>query len=84
VAATASGCLQIDDQGRKNLLFFAGKETGLQFQSGAFVSGGSCSGVIVVCSEDAAKIHAFPSNMPAESQVCAICGKPVPSYLPLG
>jgi len=79
VAGAASGCLQIDDVGRKNLLFFAGKETGLTYQSGAYHT--SCSGVIVVCSENASKIHAFPSSIPAESQVCARCGIPVPSYL---
>jgi hypothetical protein len=43
--------LQIEDAGRKNLLFFTGKETGLTFQSGIFTA--SCSGVIVVCSENA-------------------------------
>jgi hypothetical protein len=79
VAGAASGCLQIDDQGRKNLVFFAGKETGLTFQSGAATI--SCSGVIVVCSETSGKIHAFPSSLAAESQVCALCGKRVPSHL---
>src|SRR5689334_7580821 len=37
IAGAASGCLQIDDAGRKNLLFFAGEETGLTYQSGSFV-----------------------------------------------
>lgn len=80
VAGAASGCLQIDDRGRKNLLFSAGQETGLTFQSGAPTI--SCSGVIVVCSETSGKIHAFPNALPAESQKCAMCGKLVPSYLP--
>jgi hypothetical protein len=81
VAGPASGCLQIDDRGRKNLLFFAGKETGLTFQSGRPTI--HCSGVIVVCSETSGKIHAFPNDLPAESQKCALCKKLVPSYLPL-
>jgi hypothetical protein len=81
VAGAASGCLQIDDAGRKNLLFFAGKETGLTFQSGAPTI--SCSGVIVVCSETSGKIHAFPNSIPAESQKCALCGTLVPSHLPV-
>jgi hypothetical protein len=80
VAGAASGCLQIDDIGRKNLLFFAGKETGFTFQSG--VSPVSCSGVIVVCSERSGRVHAFPNALPAESQNCALCGRLVPSYLP--
>jgi hypothetical protein len=79
VAGTASGCLQIDDKGRKNLIFFAGKETGLQYQSGVFSA--SCSGVVVVCSEDAGKIHAFPSDLAAESQICQFCYRPTPSDL---
>jgi hypothetical protein len=79
VAGAASGCLEIDDRGRKNLLFFAGKETGLTYQSGGFMI--SCSGVIVVCCEDAARIHAFPNSMSAESHTCVICGRRVPTYL---
>lgn len=79
IAGAASGCLEIDDRGRKNLLFFAGKETGLTFQSGRPTI--SCSGVIVVCSETSGKIHAFPNSVPAESQRCASCGGLVPTYL---
>lgn len=80
-AGVASGCLQIDDNGRKNLLFFAGHETGVTFQSG--VPTIPCSGVIVVCSEISGSIHAFPDATPAESQRCALCRRLVPSYLPL-
>ena len=81
VAATASGCLQIDDNGRKNLLFCANKQTGQTLQSGAAPV--ICSGVIVVCSEKPAKIHAFPNALPARTEPCANCGKLVPPNLPV-
>jgi hypothetical protein len=81
VAAIASGSLEVDDQGRKNLYIYAGKETGLTQQSGGFVA--SCSGVKVVLSEQSGHIHAFPTSIRADSQVCARCGKLVPSHLTL-
>lgn len=76
VTTAVSGCLEIDARGRNNLIYFAGKETGLRYENGAFTS--LCSGVKVVCSESAGRIHAFPSNFHAESQTCADCGRPVP------
>jgi hypothetical protein len=77
VDAVNSGCLEVDDQNRKNLIVFAGKETGVTFHSGKFVA--SCSSVKVVLSESSGQIHAFPSNVIAESQVCVACGRRVPS-----
>jgi hypothetical protein len=76
VDAVNSGCLEIDDQNRKNLVFLAGKETGVTLQSGRFVA--SCSGVKVVLSEISGRIHAFPFDIIAGSQVCAICGRQIP------
>jgi hypothetical protein len=76
VAAAASGCLEIDTQGRKNLIFFAGEQTGLRYDNGHFTA--PCSGVKVVCGEDAAKVHGFPSDFQPESRACATCGEPVP------
>lgn len=77
VDAVNSGCLEVDPQNRKNLIILADKETGVTFQSGSFVA--SCSGVKVVLSEVSGYIHAFPFDTIAESQVCAICGRRVPS-----
>ena len=81
VAGAASGCLQVDYQGRKNLLFFAGKETGVTLLSG--VPSVSCSGVAVVCSETSGKIHAFADATPLGSHKCTLCRALVPSYLPV-
>lgn len=76
VAAAASGCLQIDDQGRKNLIYFAGKETGLRYDNGVFTA--PCSGVALVCGENSGRFHAFPSEFHPESRKCSCCGQPVP------
>jgi hypothetical protein len=77
VDAVNSGCLEVDDMNRKNLIVLADKGTGVSFQGGNFVA--SCSGVKVVLSEVSGHIHAFPFNIIAESQVCATCGRRVPS-----
>lgn len=79
VAGAASGALEIDDLGRKNLVFFAGRETGLTYANNAFAM--SSSGVKVICSEDEAKIHAYPYAIGLGVQRCATCGRPVPDLL---
>lgn len=76
VSAAASGCLEIDDQGRKNLIYFAGKETALRYEDGIFAA--TCSGVTVVCGESSGHIHAFPSDFHPESRNCDCCGDSVP------
>ena len=76
VDAVNSGCLEVDDWNRKNLIVLADKETGVTLQSGNVVA--SCSGVKVVLSEVSGHIHAFPFNVMAQSQVCATCGRCIP------
>jgi len=73
VDAVNSGCLEIDNQNRKNLIVLADKETGVTFHSGNFV--GSCYAVKVVLSEVSGHSHAFPLDIPAESEVYATCGR---------
>ena len=76
VAPAASGCLEIDDAGRKNLIYFAGEETGLLYENGTFTA--SCSGVMLVCGEDVGKAHSFPTDFFSESRICKGCGELVP------
>lgn len=76
VTTASSGSLEIDDKGRKNLIYFAGSETGLRYDNGVFTA--TCSGVVLVCSEDTGRFHAFPSDFQPESRKCAICGEAVP------
>ena len=75
VAGAASGCLEIDNN-RKNLIYFAGKETGLKDNLGVYSA--TCSGVKLVCTEDGGKLHAFPIDFVPESRTCAHCGAAVP------
>ena len=76
VSAMASGCLEIDDWGRKNLILFAGSTTGMQYNNGMFAS--TCSGVMAVLTENSTMVHAFPCNFHPESRSCEKCGRPVP------
>ena len=76
VTTASSGSLEIDDQGRKNLIYFAGRDTGLRYVNGLFTA--TCSGVVLVCSENTGRLHAFPGDFQPESRKCAICGEAVP------
>ena len=76
VNTAASGCLEIDDQNRKNLILFAGQEVGLLKVNGVFRA--PCSGVKLVCSEDAVKAHGFPIAFEPQSRTCESCTGSVP------
>jgi hypothetical protein len=76
VVTAASGCLEIDDQNRKNLIYFAGERTGLRYDNGQFTC--PCSGVKLVRAENVTRLHPFPSDFHPESRQCANCGVPVP------
>ena len=76
VTTSASGCLEVDDNNRKNLIYFAGEETGLKYINGVFTA--LCSGVKLVCSENVGRVHGFPIDFHPESKNCALCGRCVP------
>ncbi len=76
VSTAASGCLEIDDRNRKNIIFFAGERTGLRYDKGSFSA--VCSGIKLVFSEDSANIHQLPSDFTPESKLCEQCGVCVP------
>ncbi|MDP2361641.1 MAG: hypothetical protein Q8O14_12975 [bacterium] len=76
ITASASGCLQLDDRGRKNLIYYAGEETGLQYNNGIYTM--PCSGIKVAFCEDVGKIHLFPKVFHPNSRTCTDCGCPVP------
>jgi hypothetical protein len=79
VGATISGCLEINDKNRKNLVFWAGQQIGCYYDptSGAVVY--PESGIRIALYQDEAKIHGFtcdPTGMLASC--CACCGGPIP------
>ena len=77
VNATASGFLEIDDWGRKNIIWFAGSQIGVEYHNGVFVA--PTDGVKLVLPEDDSRLHAFSiGSSPLQSMLCASCGRPIP------
>ena len=73
VNTAASGAVEFDAQGRRNIIWVAGRATGYSFQNGVLV--GPTDGVKVVLSSDANKVHAFPvSSTSLATHNCAACG----------
>lgn len=70
---SVSGSLEIDDNGRSNLVWYAQKPTGELTIYGS--ASGHLDSVKLVLWYDAEKIHAFPTSSVAFfSTRCAICG----------
>jgi hypothetical protein len=77
ITTSLSGCCEIDEMSRINLVWYAGKEAGIIYKDGKFK--GPADGVKVVLHDDETKIHAFPidyENM--NIQRCLICGEYIP------
>ena len=76
VGTMASGCVEIDDHGRANLIYFAGEKTGARYEHGEFVC--DISGVKVVLAHDEARVHGFPTGIGhLGPQHCERCGTPL-------
>jgi hypothetical protein len=79
VSGSVSGYLEIDDYGRKNIIWFAGEHTGAEFRNEVFIA--PTNGVKIVLPEDDTKIHAFPLKAsPGSINYCDSCGKPLPMW----
>jgi len=79
VNAAASGFLEIDDRGRKNIIWFAGSQIGVEYNDSVFVA--PTDGVKLVLPEDENKIHAFSiGSSPMQSTTCASCGRTIPFW----
>ena len=79
VNTAASGFLEIDNNKKKNLIWFAGSRIGVQYRNGKFDA--PADGVKLVLPENENKIHAFslPAS-PLQSVSCASCGRAIPVY----
>ena len=74
----ASGAVEIDCRGRRNIVLLAGQPTGFEYRNGILV--GPTDGVKMVLSSGPAKVHAFPVSAAAlTTKPCARCGGPVAS-----
>jgi len=76
INTAASGCVEIDNKGRTNMVWYAGRETGFTFKDGGLVS--PADAVKLVLHEDKDKIHAFPTDSAEIStKNCGLCGSPI-------
>ena len=69
-----SGSVEIDSKSRTNVIWFAGKNTGVSYLNGNVIS--SPDTVKVVLSHDNEKIHAYPtSSNDIKQDTCDKCGE---------
>src|SRR5438094_638419 len=73
----ASGCVEIDTRGRRNIILVGSQTAHVTFLNGSFV--GPADTVKVVCAQDSSRAHPFPIATSALSVgSCATCGARVP------
>ena len=73
ISGSLSGNLEIDTLGRKNLVWYAGRDIGFTYKNGVYEIPNDA--VKVVLSEDPAKIHTFPVNYELQYfEKCRECG----------
>ncbi|MGA2111723.1 MAG: hypothetical protein ABSG98_06180 [Anaerolineales bacterium] len=76
VTATVSGSAQLDDRGRVNLLYLAGREIGLTYAHGELLA--PADAILVVFHDNQWKIHGFPvDSRDLVPSYCANCGAPI-------
>jgi hypothetical protein len=76
VNSFASGCFEIDDRGRGNIILIAGSSAGALYENGAFKA--PQDAVKIVLSLDPQRLHAFPiGSTKLSTGVCEGCGKPI-------
>ena len=76
VNASASGSLEVQPDGKKNIIWYAGRDLGPAFETGSFKFSGEA--VKIVYPENSGKLHHF--HVDAHNyltNVCSICGSPV-------
>lgn len=79
VTGTISGMLEVDDYGRKNLIWYAGRRTGALYINGEYIM--PANGVKIVFPEDEQKIHAYPvTSSSGTIHSCAFCGIDLPQW----
>ena len=77
VNTQASGSLEIDDHNRRNIVWAAGKRTGLTFDNRNRLIV-PADAVKVVLYWDQNKVHAFPTQSSGfNTGICEYCGKPL-------
>jgi hypothetical protein len=78
ISGSLSGSLQIDDQNRRNLIWYAGRDIGITYENGIYKLPNDA--VKVVLSDNPTGIHAFPVNYELQyAERCLVCNRVLPS-----
>jgi len=76
VSASCSGSVEIDNEGRRNIIYVAGKNIGASFKKGNFQRLNDT--VKVVLSTEPNRIHAFTeSSTKYLTGFCSLCNRPI-------
>jgi len=76
VNTSGSGSVERDDQGRTNIVWYAGEDIGITFVNGHFLTTGDT--VKVVLHNNELKIHSFPvDSFKYEQKKCKACGRDI-------
>jgi hypothetical protein len=76
VNALASGSTEVDYQGRRNVIWYAGKDVGVLYSGSNFTA--STDTIKVVLAHDSTKVHAFSvQSGPLSTENCADCGRQI-------
>lgn len=79
VNTAASGFLELDDAGHKNVIWLAGSTIGVYYESGSYIA--PTDGVKLVFPENDQKLHAFSISSSTNKVVlCSVCGRPIPLF----
>jgi hypothetical protein len=76
VNALHNGAVEVDDDGRRDIIWCAGRYTGFRYELGILVQPNDA--VKIVLSSDTGLVHAFPENSTNfNTRFCEYCGKTV-------
>jgi hypothetical protein len=78
ISGSISGILQIDDQNRKNWIYYAGRDIGITYEDGKYKLPNDA--VKVVLSDNPTGIHAFPVSFELQYvERCPECNRVLPT-----
>ena len=76
VTTSASGSVEVDGQGRTNIIWYAGRDIGITYNDGRFMT--TTDVVKVVLHNDNLKVHSFPvDSFRYETRKCMMCGNDI-------
>lgn len=77
INTSASGCIEVDDYGRTNLIFAMGETTGYTFIGGELSRPDDA--IRLACPLNENRMHAFTTSGSVIPRFCQRCGEPIVS-----